>query len=88
MRTSNLEREIARNRSPIGKNCQKESQASKTRQEGQQEGQEEVQKPKNNQKKVVRDIDPASGELQRSYNGAATGVIFAVDVVPLSILAS
>ena len=33
-------------------------------------------------------IGLAAAELRVTYNGAATGVIFVVDVVPLSILAS
>ena len=36
----------------------------------------------------VTDIEEASTELRPSFDPAATGVIFGVDVVPLSILAS
>ena len=70
------------------RNSQKENQASKTREEGQQEGQEEVEKQNAKSPGGETDIDPASTERCRSVGGAATGVIFGVDVVPLSILAS
>ena len=59
----------------------KRRQARKTRQEGEQEGQEGVeQEEKHPQKGAVGH--------RSCYDGAATGIIFAVDVVALSILAS
>ena len=81
VRTSILETQIA---AKSERNCQKQSQASKTREDGQQEGEKEVQKQENKSPGGVTDIDPAATDIDR----AATGVIFGVDVVPLSMLAS
>ena len=80
-RTSNLK---FKNDRKLKTSCLKRRQASKTRQEGEQEGEKEAQKHKKNPKKGCH----TSILLRGSCDPAATGVIFAVDVVPLSILAS
>ncbi len=83
-----MKRQIVRNRANIGEKLA----------EGDSGGQDATRRRARGTRRgpEARDKIPRRGEghrrastdLQRSYNGAATGVIFGVDVVPLSILAS
>ena len=82
VRTSSLERNIARHRSNIGKELP-EQRGVRTSRRDKEGSKKETTRSRSNT--ITRRVGcHSSALLRRSYNGAATGVIHGVDVAPLT----